>query len=159
MAMEATRPAQQADSPTCAALLTAALAHTTTMRGGVALVGSTTSDQLLERWTGSNSGDSGRATLHVGEFHDVVVGLAAATISVRPGSAELTGRIECCYVEEGARGVGVGTALMDAMVAWCTEKGCRDMDALALPGDRTSKQRLEAAGFTARLLILNRPLS
>jgi len=29
---------------------------------------------------------------------------------------------------------------------------------LALPGDRSSKQRLEAAGFTARLLTLSRPL-
>ena len=32
------------------------------------------------------------------------------------------------------------------------------MDALALPGDRTTKQRLEAAGFTARLLTLSRRL-
>jgi hypothetical protein len=31
--------------------------------------------------------------------------------------------------------------------------------ALALPGDRLSKQRLEAAGFTARLLVLSRPLN
>jgi GNAT superfamily N-acetyltransferase len=61
-------------------------------------------------------------------------------------------------VETGARGVGVGTALMDAAVAWCTERGCSGVDALALPGDRTTKQRLEAAGFSARLLTLSRRL-
>ena len=54
--------------------------------------------------------------------------------------------------------MGVGTALMDAAVAWCREQGCADVDALALPGDRTTKQRLEAAGFTARLLTLSRRL-
>jgi hypothetical protein len=47
---------------------------------------------------------------------------------------------------------------MEAAVAWCTAEGCCDIDALALPGDRSTKQRLEAAGFTARLLILNRRL-
>ena len=61
-------------------------------------------------------------------------------------------------METGARGVGVGTALMEAGVAWCAERGCDGVDALALPGDRTTKQRLEAAGFTARLLTLSRRL-
>jgi GNAT superfamily N-acetyltransferase len=70
----------------------------------------------------------------------------------------MTGLIECCYVETAARGVGVGTALMDAAVAWCAEKGCDAVDALALPGDRTTKQRLEGSGFTARLLTLSRRL-
>ena len=41
---------------------------------------------------------------------------------------------------------------------WCTAWGCTEVDALALPGDRTTKQRLEAAGFTARLLTLSRRL-
>ena len=61
-------------------------------------------------------------------------------------------------METGARGVGVGTTLMDAAVDWCSERGCDTVDALALPGDRTTKQRLEAAGFTARLLTLSRRL-
>ena len=52
----------------------------------------------------------------------------------------------------------VATALMEAAVEWCAAWGCTEMDALALPGDRTTKQRLEAAGFTARLLTLSRRL-
>jgi hypothetical protein len=47
---------------------------------------------------------------------------------------------------------------MEAGVEWCRERGCDDIDARALPGDRATKQRLEAAGFTARLLTLNRRL-
>jgi GNAT superfamily N-acetyltransferase len=154
--MESARPARDDDRGVCAELLSAALVQIRSMRGGVALAGTTTTDGLLERWLGAFSPES---TLHVGEFHHVVVGLAAATVSVRPQGTELSGCVECCYVEEGARGVGVGSALLDAVMAWCIGKGCRDIDALALPGDRQSKQRLEAAGFTARLLVLNRPLN
>ena len=100
-----------------------------------------------------------RASSALGRRGFLGAGLAAATTFTRGGTTVRSGRIECCYVEEAARGVGVGTALTESVVAWCAEQGCRDIDALALPGDRHSKQRLEAAGFTARLLVLNRPLS
>jgi GNAT superfamily N-acetyltransferase len=122
------------------------------MRGGATLAGSATPAGLLDRWSAAG------ATLVVGEFHHAVVGLAAATTLIKDGAAQPSGSIECCYVEVDARGVGVGTALMEAMVTWCSEQGCGDIDALALPGDRSSKQRLEAAGFTARLLTLSRRL-
>jgi len=154
--MESARPAHDDDRPACAALLTQALADARSARGGAALVGDATHDQLLERWLGARSTE---AAVYVGEFRRAIVGLAVATTRLRPGTSERSGRIECCYVEEGARGVGVGTALMEAVVAWCQEQGCRDVDALALPGDRPTKQRLEAAGFRARLLVLNRRLS
>jgi len=140
--------------PACAELLAMALTTVGSMRGGAALVGDVTAAELLARWT-----DATRATIYVGAIHDVVVGLAAATVGVRAHATEPSGRIECCFVEEGARGVGVGSALMESLVAWCTQSGCHDIDALALPGDRLSKQRMEAAGFTARLLVLNRRLN
>jgi GNAT superfamily N-acetyltransferase len=148
--MERARPAREDDKPACRALLARAISATRSVRGGETLAGTANGDELLERWMGGGPAES---TVQVGEFQDVVVGLAVATTSGP------SGRIECCYVEEAARGVGVGTALMESMVAWCTERGCRDIDAVALPGDRLTKQRLEAAGFSARLLVLNRPLS
>ncbi len=151
--MEQARPARAEDRQACTRLLSQALTAAESMRGGAALVGDATTVMLLERWT--QPGEAAR--LMVGEFEGVVVGLLAATATVGPG--DLTnGLIECCYVETAARGVGVGTALMEAAVAWCTERGCAGVDALALPGDRTTKQRLEAAGFTARLLTLSRRL-
>ncbi len=107
------------------------------MRGGATLRGDISHDELLARWLDADTDD---VALYVGEFHRVVVGLAAAVTFTRHGSAVRSGRIECCYVEEGGRGVGVGTALMESMVAWCTQRGCHDIDALALPGDRLSKQ-------------------
>jgi GNAT superfamily N-acetyltransferase len=136
-------------------LLTGALTGVRTMRGGAALVGIHSADDLVARWTAAGERD---VVLLVGEYHGAVVGVAAATTGVRDGATAKTGRIECCYVEEDARGVGVGTALMADLVTWAENCGCGDIDALALPGDRSSKQRLEAAGFVARLLTLNRQL-
>jgi GNAT superfamily N-acetyltransferase len=150
--MEAARPAQHGDMSACAVLLSKALDAVRSVRGGWALVGPTTAEQALARW--AEAGPS-QGTVYVGEFDHVIVGVAAAMVSVH----DRRGRIECCYVEEGARGVGVGSVLMEAMVSWCSAQGCQDVDALALPGDRHSKQRFEAAGFTARLLVLNRRLN
>lgn len=150
--MERARPAEPADLALGAQLLATALEGARSMRGGAALLGSHTPEDLMARWTSPGS----EAALYVGEFHHAVVGLAAATTFTRTGSTDRSGRIECCFVESDARGVGVGSALMEAMVGWCVARGCRDIDALALPGDRSSKQRLEAAGFVARLLTLNR---
>jgi GNAT superfamily N-acetyltransferase len=147
--MELARPAGAEDRQACTRLLSQALVAAEAMRGGAALVGEATTVSLLERW--SQPGDG--AHLMVGEYDGVVVGLLAVTAAGGTSS-----RIECCYVEVGARGVGVGSALMEAAVDWCADRGFASVDALALPGDRTTKQRLEAAGFTARLLTLSRRL-
>jgi GNAT superfamily N-acetyltransferase len=162
--MELARPAHGDDLGTLTELLTLALAAARTMRGGATLAADATPAQLLERWNGPRDASGNADTdgprdalLVVGEFHQAVVGLGAAV--ALPSHSGLSGRIECCYVESEARGVGVGSALMESMVAWCSERGCTDIDALALPGDRSTKQRLEAAGFTARLLTLNRRLN
>lgn len=151
--MELARPARAEDRQACTRLLSQALMAAESMRGGAALVGDATTVSLLERWTRSDDG----AHLMVGEYEGAVVGLLAVTAGAGPGGVA-NGLIECCYVETGARGVGVGTALMEAAVEWCTERGYAGVDAPALPGDRPTKQRLEAAGFTARLLTLNRRL-
>ncbi len=156
--MEATRLATASDHSLCLELIEAALSDARSMRGGATLAGSATAPGLLARW----DVEVPSAVLFVGEFHDVVVGLSAAVVlpsDLAPQEApQRTGRIECLYVETEARGVGVGSALMVAAVDWCRAQGCTEVDALALPGDRSTKQRLEGAGFSARLLTLSRRL-
>ena len=116
--METARPARDHDMPACLELLAWALTDARSMRGGPALVGNMTPVEILARWMDAAPAD---AAVYVGEFQHAVVGLAAATVAVRPHATELSGRIECCYVEKEARGVGVGTALMDSVVAWCSQ--------------------------------------
>jgi GNAT superfamily N-acetyltransferase len=152
--MEAARLARPDDALACQTLLDQALATVRTQRGGAALAGPVGAAALVEQWLAP----SDQLAFYVGEFGGAVVGLLAVGTFRRPGAEALSGLIECCYVEEEARGVGVGSALMESAVQWCQAAGCADMDARALPGDRATKQRLEAAGFTARLLILNRRL-
>jgi GNAT superfamily N-acetyltransferase len=154
--VELARPATEADRAACARLVGEALSHAASMRGGPALLADVTAEVLLGRWAdGGGDGDGGVAVF-VGEFEGAVVGVLA--VDAPDTGGQRRGRIECCYVEEDARGVGVGTALMDAAVSWCDAAGCVEVDAMALPGDRATKQRLEAAGFTARLLTLSRRL-
>ena len=112
-------------------------------------------EQLVAGWFGA-AGATGASTLLVGTIDRVVVGLAAGTIL---RGEPTVGRIECCYVEPAARGVGVGTEMVTALVAWFGERGCSDVDAVSLPGDRSMKQLLESTGFKTRLLVLHRSLS
>ncbi len=73
----------------------------------------------------------------------------------RLGAATL-GIVEWYYVMPEARGVGVGEAMIRALLGWFEETGCSGVDANALPGDRLSKSFFEAHGFKARLVTMHR---
>jgi GNAT superfamily N-acetyltransferase len=163
-----------ADEARCAELLAEARLELLSTRGGWRLLetGVGVSDELLGapealgRWVALGPAPDRR--LLVGAFHGEIVGLAAGTVepgAPRPGAAgvpigrnPLVGRVACCFVEAPARGVGVGAALFDALLAWFVACGCTDVEALALPGDRSTKQLYEANGLKARLLVLHRSL-
>jgi GNAT superfamily N-acetyltransferase len=93
----------------------------------------------------------------VGTVDEAVVGFALGRIEER-GSHGRQGRLDACYVEPLARGVGVGRLLLDTVVAWLEGRGCLGVDGTALPGDREAKNFFEAAGFKARMLTMHRPL-
>ena len=63
------------------------------------------------------------------------------------------------YVSPEARRAGVGRAMAASLSAWCRSMGCNGVDANALPGSRAVKSFFEADGFTARLLVMHRPLA
>ncbi|MGH9047372.1 MAG: GNAT family N-acetyltransferase [Acidimicrobiales bacterium] len=153
--MEGVRRAGRADLDRCRELVTEAIASSDGHRGAALLLEgrtpATLAGSLVERWDASE--DS--ATV-VGTFNEVIVGIAGGTVT-QSGPRSI-GRIECFYVESDARAVGVGQAMIESLIEFFTSKGCTDVDAMALPGDRSSKQLLESAGFKARLLILHRSL-
>jgi len=153
--LEAVRRAEAPDIDRCRELLASAVAANEGKRGAALLfVGEPDierPDALIARWMADES-----AVVLVGTFSDAVVGLGTGRV-VRLGDRSV-GRIDCFYVEPGARAVGVGAALIEGLVGWFTGRGCADVDATVLPGDRSSKQLLEASGFKARLLVLHRSL-
>ncbi|MHB1584974.1 MAG: GNAT family N-acetyltransferase [Acidimicrobiales bacterium] len=154
--MEQVRPAEGGDLARCGELLAEALERTAAQRGGELLVaaavdpGGWSASDVVARWSADR-----RFRVLAGLIDDVVVGVAAGHL---PGPDEPAGRIDCCYVEPAARQVGVGSALLAGLLDWFAGEGCADVDAAALPGDRSAKQLLESAGFKARLLVLHRRL-
>ena len=97
------------------------------------------------------------ALVLVGTFDDVVVGYGIVQLErLRDGTTLAV--IDGLYVEPGARGVGVGEAVMDAVVTWSESKGCRGIDGFALPGDRETKNFFERFGLTARAILVHRSL-
>jgi ribosomal protein S18 acetylase RimI-like enzyme len=97
------------------------------------------------------------ATVVVGSIDDVIVGYGAAVVETLRDRSRL-GVIDELYVEPDARAVGVGEAIAEALVAFCADARCAGIDARALPGHREAKNFFERAGFTARALIMHKPL-
>jgi GNAT superfamily N-acetyltransferase len=96
--------------------------------------------------------------LLVGTLDGVVVGFASARWEqLRDGSRH--GVLDEIYVEQPSRGVAVGEVLMDEVVAWCHGAGCAGIDAVALPGDRETKNFFERFGLTARAIVVHRRLA
>jgi len=157
--VEGARAAGSADLAVCARLLEEARAGAATLRGGPELLASgpwptppapIDEHWLATRWTGDDR------VLLSGTIDEVVVGVGAGHV-VNAG-AERVGVVDSCYVEAGARGVGVGTALAGSLLDWFVTRCCVAVDAPALPGDRASKQLFESQGLSARLLVLRRRL-
>lgn len=93
----------------------------------------------------------------IGVIDDAPVGYAVAAVETLQ-TGETLGRVTDLYVTRGAREVGVGEALIGEALQWCEQRNCIGVDALALPGNRATKNFFETFGFTARLLVLHRSL-
>jgi GNAT superfamily N-acetyltransferase len=66
--------------------------------------------------------------------------------------------LRALYVDPEAREVGLGESLMHAVLAWCRAQGCVGVDAVALPGDRETKNFFETNSLVARAIIVHRDL-
>ena len=97
------------------------------------------------------------ALVVVGTIDETVLGYATGRVeALRDGRC--LGVIDDLFVEEEARAVGVGEAMMDLLLAWFRQRGCAGVDATALPGARETKNFFEESGFSARLLVMHHRL-
>jgi GNAT superfamily N-acetyltransferase len=71
---------------------------------------------------------------------------------------DVIGVVSDLYTEPPFRAVGVGAAVMGALVGFCQQRGCVGVDSLALPGDRETKNFFESFGLKARALLVHAAL-
>ncbi|MHB1854737.1 MAG: GNAT family N-acetyltransferase [Acidimicrobiales bacterium] len=152
--MEAARVALRADLPRLTELVRSAIEEAAARRGGAELVGawSVAGESLLEEALVSCLTDPARG-VWAGTVDDQVMGLSVAS-----GREGQSGKLHLFFVEPGARGVGVGEAMLEDVTGWLRERGCTGLDVPVLPGDRDTKQFFEGASMVARLLVMHRSL-
>ncbi|MEO9223767.1 MAG: GNAT family N-acetyltransferase [Acidimicrobiales bacterium] len=92
-----------------------------------------------------------------GTIDEHVVGIVAAHEEVLRSDRHIA-RIDELYVEPGARGVGVGEAMMHTTLRWASGRDVAGIDAIVLPGNRDAKNFFERFGLTARAITVHRAL-
>ena len=154
--MEGSRPATTEDLPRIAELAALARDELVPMKGGALW---SAREAVAEPFEDAYAAliDRDDAFVVVGTVDQAVVGFGAVTLE-RLRTGETLGTISDLFVEPDARAVGVGEAMADDLVAFCVARGCAGIDALALPGHRTTKNFFEGSGFTARALVMHRAL-
>ncbi len=154
--VEGARRAAAADVSSVAGLAAQATAELSELRGGrVWSRLEARPDPQLESLTRDLQADD--ALVVVGTIDDAVVGYGAIRlVELHDGST--VGRVSDIYVLPDARGVGVGEAMMELLMAWAGRRGCIGVDSLALPGDRNTKNFFETHGLVARAITVHRRL-
>ena len=155
MPTAAVRPAVEADVPAIAGMAEAAAAVLHGSRGAELMLlreAQPPDASRIAEWL-----HEGDVTVQVGTLDDVAVAAAVAHLEVLTGGTRLA-VVTMLWVDEAARSVGVGEALLCGLVDWAKAAGCHSIDAYALPGERITKNFFEAAGFKARLLTVSHKL-
>lgn len=148
--VETARIATAADGEWLARLAAAAEEELTPTRGGRVFY-------AREAPPGPPPTDDPDRPVWVGTIDNTPVGFASAHVeSLRDGT--VLGVIDALFVEADAREAGVGEELMDALLVWFRSRGCTAVDAIALPGNRETKNFFETAGFSARLIVMHHRL-
>ena len=154
--LENARIADANDSKELAKLALKANEEMVQKRGGLTL-------DLLNPYYGdlplmfSEAFDSEDSEVVVGTIDEVIVGFGIAEIyELQDGTPHAS--IRSLYVEEEARSVGVGEVMMNALLGWAAERKAVAIDAVALPGDRQTKNFYETHGLVARAITVQRNL-
>jgi GNAT superfamily N-acetyltransferase len=151
------RPAAPDDLDVITELAVAARAPLAGVRGGPVLLATDPRAGDERRQLAAAVKDEDRLLL-VGTIDRVVVGYLLAAVTPTPAGWPLAA-VEELFVEPDARQVGVGAAVLDRALAWAVDRGSRGIDAVALPGDRVTKNFFESHGLVARAIIAHRSLT
>jgi len=111
--------------------------------------------EIGSRWLEELNNDA--VFVLVGGIDSVVMGYLVARMFAK--SVNQIATIEQVFVTHDARNLGVGDALVSSALAWAQQQKLTALDALALPGDRETKNLYERSGLVARLITATKKLS
>jgi GNAT superfamily N-acetyltransferase len=154
--VEGVRPAVADDLPRLTELCRQLFAETSAQRGGATWALHQVLPDPIEPWLQTQLERSDGAVL-VGTIDDAVIGFAIAWVEPLSDGSEQV-HLPYLFVEPEARGVGVGAAIMEAVLTWGRERGCVGIDSAALPGARATKNFFESFGLVAREIAVYRSL-
>jgi GNAT superfamily N-acetyltransferase len=97
------------------------------------------------------------ALVVVGTIDEAVVGFGTGEVEVLQDGS-LLGVVNDLFVDEEARAVGVGEAMLGVLSDFFIAQRCLGIDALALPGHRATKNFFEESGLSARAIVMHRVL-
>lgn len=66
--------------------------------------------------------------------------------------------IDLLYVRPEARGVGIGSAMLETALILLRERGADRINAATLPGDRSTKNLFERHGLVAQMITVSKTL-
>ena len=155
--MESARPATAEDVPRIAELARMAVDELSTQRGGPLWASREARAEPFDASLMAALADDVHLVL-AGTIADAVIGYAVAHLEHLRDDRPLA-VIDDLYVEPDGRGIGVGEAMMELLVAWARERGAAGIDSFTLPGNRATKNFFEAHGLTARAILVHRDLA
>lgn len=154
--MESARPATSADLQELVRLARDGIGHQRGVRGGLLWADREARAEPLEQTLAADLADD-EVFVVVGEVDGVPLAYGVVRRE-RLRSDEVLAVVTDLWVEPEARGVGLGEVVMDHLVAWAESEGCLGIDAMALPGDRATKNFFESFGLKARAIVVHRSL-
>lgn len=112
-------------------------------------------EPVAESLAGAVAGED--TFVEVGLLDGYPLGFVLARIeeTLPQGEGERIGSIRFIFVDPPAREVGLGEALRDSVLGHFRREGIRRFDAHVLPGHRLAKNFFEAAGFSARAIVMH----
>jgi GNAT superfamily N-acetyltransferase len=108
------------------------------------------SDLLADLSNGAQPSGTGDLAL-VAHLGSSPAGFLTATCT----TATRRARVDGFFVRPELRGVGIGHELFEALLGALPGLGCDRVDAVALPGDRATKNFFEAHGLVTRALVVS----
>lgn len=149
----AARPALPSEVEAVAGLAREARHEAQNYRGGDRWMATDAAAEPLAGHFGALIADP-EAVVMAGLWEDAVVGYGWACRVLRQDGSLIV-RIEELFVTPGARSIGVGESLFNALRTWAHEQGAVAIDAFVLPGHREAKNFFEGFKMTAHALIVH----